>query len=196
MYKSINIILAKKVTQRWQKKIHDRETLFDLTPKVDDGISNANFKSFILFGKLWAEPSEQIFASLSVGLIVFKYLGISFCLISPLGTFCWACFFAWSFNFLTTSSKVQKKNIEIQLLVPALVWWPLLELNHLGKHCWFDLHSDHKGYAFVPFYIFLCFHTENVEGFKNRVINNKGFFYLWYQVIYKTITDFSQEFLD
>ena len=83
-----------------------------LTLEVDGGISNSNFQSFILFGKLWTEPSEHIFEykSLSVGLIVFKYSGISFCLISPLGTFCWACFFAWSFNFLTTSSKVQKKS--------------------------------------------------------------------------------------
>ena len=50
------------------------------TPKVDGGISNANLKSFILFRKLWTEPSEHLFeyTSLSVGLIVFKYLGIYF----------------------------------------------------------------------------------------------------------------------
>ena len=61
-----------------------------LTPEVDGGISNANFKSFISLRKLWTEPSEHIFqyTLLSVGLIVFKYLGISFCLISPLRTFC------------------------------------------------------------------------------------------------------------
>ena len=55
------------------------------TPEVDGGISNANFKSFILFGKLWTEHSEHIFkyTSLSVGLIVFKYSALSFCLISP-----------------------------------------------------------------------------------------------------------------
>ena len=43
-------------------------------PEVDGGISNANLKSFILFGKLWAEPSEDSFEYmlLSVGLIVFK----------------------------------------------------------------------------------------------------------------------------
>ena len=60
------------------------------TPQVDGGISNVNLKSFILFGKLWTELSEHIFeyTSLSVGLIVFKYSGISFCLISPLRTFC------------------------------------------------------------------------------------------------------------
>ena len=54
-------------------------------PEVDGEISNANLKSFILFGKLWTEPSEHIFEymSLSVGLIVFKYSGISFCLILP-----------------------------------------------------------------------------------------------------------------
>ena len=39
------------------------------TPEVNGGISNANFKSFILFGKLWTEPSEHIFEymSLNVG---------------------------------------------------------------------------------------------------------------------------------
>ena len=60
------------------------------TPEVDGGISNTNLKSFILFAKLWTEPSEHIFeyTLLSVGLIVFKYSGISFCLISPLRTFC------------------------------------------------------------------------------------------------------------
>ena len=61
-----------------------------LTPEVDGGISNANLKSFLLFRKLWTELSKHIFeyTTLSVGLIVFKYLGISFCLISPLRTFC------------------------------------------------------------------------------------------------------------
>ena len=60
------------------------------TPEVDGGINNVNLKSFIMFGKLWTEPSEHIFeyTSLSVGLIVFKYSGMSFCLISPLRTFC------------------------------------------------------------------------------------------------------------
>ena len=31
------------------------------TPEDDGGISNSNLKSFILFGKLGAEPSEHIF---------------------------------------------------------------------------------------------------------------------------------------
>ena len=45
------------------------------TPEFDGGRSNANLKSFILFGKLWTELTEHIFEYmlLSVGLIVFKY---------------------------------------------------------------------------------------------------------------------------
>ena len=40
-----------------------------LTLEVDGGISNSNFQSFILFGKLWTEPSEHIseYMSLNVG---------------------------------------------------------------------------------------------------------------------------------
>ena len=39
------------------------------TPEVDGGMSNANLKSLIWFGKLWAEHSELIY---EYGLIVFK----------------------------------------------------------------------------------------------------------------------------
>ena len=39
------------------------------TPEVDGGMSNANLKSLIWFGKLWAEHSELIN---EYGLIVFK----------------------------------------------------------------------------------------------------------------------------
>ena len=39
------------------------------TPEVDGGMSNANLKSLIWFGKLWAEPSELIY---EYCLIVFK----------------------------------------------------------------------------------------------------------------------------
>ena len=48
------------------------------TPEVDGGISNASLKGFILFAKLWTEPSEHIFeyTSVSVGLIVFNYSDI------------------------------------------------------------------------------------------------------------------------
>ena len=60
-----------------------------LTHEVDGGVSNANLKSFMFFEKLRTEPSEHIFEYmlLSVGLIVFQYLYISFCLISHLRTF-------------------------------------------------------------------------------------------------------------
>lgn len=44
-----------------------------MTPEFDGEMSNANLKSFILFGKLRAESSEHIFdyTLLSVGLIAF-----------------------------------------------------------------------------------------------------------------------------
>ena len=47
-----------------KKQIYTKVTQEDSqrsTPEVDGGISNANLKSFILFRKLWTEPSEHIF---------------------------------------------------------------------------------------------------------------------------------------
>ena len=43
------------------------------TPEVDGGISNANFKSFILFRKLWTEPSEHIFEYTSLYIFLFDF---------------------------------------------------------------------------------------------------------------------------
>ena len=83
-----------------------------LTSEVDGRMKNAYLKNFILFRKLRAVPSEHIFEYklLSFGLIVFKYSCVSFCLVSPLRTFYWTCFLAWSFNSLKNSSKVQNKS--------------------------------------------------------------------------------------
>ena len=107
------------------------------TPEVNGGISNANIKSFILLGKLRTEPSEHIFeyTTLSFGLIVFKYSCISFCLISPWRTFSSACFLAWSFNYLMTSSKVQKKSWNFNFLFkgwydgPCWSWITLVKVD-------------------------------------------------------------------
>ena len=82
MYMSIDIIPIKRWMERWNKNIHGGETTF--APLIDGRISNANLKSFILFGNSWTEPSEHIseYMLLSVALIVFKYSCIFFCLIS------------------------------------------------------------------------------------------------------------------
>ena len=125
------------------------------TPEFDCGISNGNLKSFILFRKLWTEPSEHIFeyTLLSVGLIVFKYSSISFCFVSLFTSV--ELVSLLDHLILWRLHQKYKRNLEIQLLVPAMIWWPLLELNHLGKRHWFNFHSDCKGCAFVLFFILL-----------------------------------------
>ena len=66
-------VTFKRFTQRQNKKIHDEETM----PILEVSYSLENSSEYI---------SEHTL--LSVGLIVFKYSCISFCLISPLRIFC------------------------------------------------------------------------------------------------------------
>ena len=139
------IIAIKRCMERWNKNIHGGETTFG--PLIDGRISNADLKSFVLFGKLWTEPSEDIFEYmlLSVALIVFKLL---------------MYIFLFDFNL-------------------------------------FDFCSDYKGHSFLNFYILLCFfpYWKRLK-LKNLFINNKGFFYFWYQIIKKTIINSSWKFSD
>ena len=85
------IIAIKRCMERWNKNIHGGETTFG--PLIDGRISNADLKSFVLFGKLWTEPSEDIFEYmlLSVALIVFKLLMYIFLFDFNLFDFCSDC---------------------------------------------------------------------------------------------------------
>ena len=79
--RQIHISQSILLSLRDLRKGHTRRFMMEKpcsTPEVDGGISNASLKGFILFAKLWTEPSEHIFESmsLSVGLIVFNCLDI------------------------------------------------------------------------------------------------------------------------